>query len=383
MEKVIIIGSFGCGNKGDDAILDSLNQIVKNEISLFPTCGKYGGLNYIVDEKRIIPLRLNEGFSFSVLRSVIYFFIKYFILLGKSSKVIIGGGSLLHDLTPYNLPFYNLIQLVAKIRKKPVIYFGVGAGPISTEKGKKIINRCLNSCKAVIVRDPVDYGLLKSIGIRNVVLSADNAFVGKSEMSKEEVYKLLNMYDLSPKKYIVVTACQWFKSDNFWNRNNMDFSAEKKKLLIAIQKMLDKSSQKVCFLPTVSSDYDLGIWIKEQLNNDKFIVIDEKHNSREMFEIISNSKYIFGMRMHSLIFAIRAGIPFVATIYDDKVEHLIKRVGMEKYVIPFDRIDSSLFEEKIELLEHNYDLVQKQLINKKNELSKEVYNNINKYLIQN
>ena len=52
-----------------------------------------------------------------------------------------------------------------------------------------------------------------------------------------------------------------------------------------------------------------------------------------MAEIIENSYLLFGMRMHSIIFAARQKVPFIALLYDQKVLELLKLLGMEKYGI--------------------------------------------------
>ena len=127
MKRATVIGSFGCGNKGDDAILDGLQEIIGNYYEIVPTLGNYGRQKQHDKRVEYLSLRLNEGFSASVCLSVISFFHAYLMELRKTDIVIIGGGSLLHDLTVYNLPFYGVLQTLAQMMHKKVYYIGDGA----------------------------------------------------------------------------------------------------------------------------------------------------------------------------------------------------------------------------------------------------------------
>ena len=80
-----------------------------------------------------------------------------------------------------------------------------------------------------------------------------------------------------------------------------------------------------------------------------------------MASIISNSSILFGMRMHSIIFAIRAGVPFIATIYDQKVKSLLKRIDGLKYAIQFEELNSDKLNNKIRKIYDNYERISNEL----------------------
>ncbi len=376
MKKILIVGAYGCGNKGDDAILEGFKNTLGKTYEIISTEGKYGKLKEIMGETHsTISCRMNEGININVLINLISFFPRYYKVLKNVEFVIIGGGSLLHDITKYNLPFFRLLQFLAKVRKKSVIYAGVGAGPLQTKAGRKTARKFLNKSKKVFVRDPIDYRLLKEIGVNNAVLSADMAFCVRN--SNESSATILTKYGLTKKEYIVVTACHWFKSDNFWNMDKMDFSDDRNKLISAINKLIIKFGKKVVFLPTVMHDYKLGQLLKEEINIDDFLVIDHNYNCKEMSYVVENSFFLFGTRMHSMIFAIRSGVPFVSTIYDNKVRNLLKRVDMLEYSIDFNEINTFQFESVIDHMLDNYDDVSNMLIQKAHELNEIVVRDMN------
>lgn len=375
MKKILVVGAYGCGNKGDDAILEGFLETLGRKFELIPTCGNYGGIEQLFQKKvDYISCRMNEGFSGAVFFNLLKFFPNYIKKLSTAEAVIIGGGSLLHDITKYNLPFFFLLQKIAKRKRKKVIYAGVGAGPICTEKGKTQVRNYLNASDGVWIRDPADYELLKDMGVKNVKLSADMAFGVETDYHVAD--KVFSAIGVKRGEYVVVTACQWFKSDNFWKRGKMDFSSDRAKLVGAIQRLLECCGKKVIFLPTVFHDYELGKQLKEEIKSEDFIVLHHRYDCKTMASIVANSSFLFGTRMHSMIFAIRSGVPFLATIYDEKVRHLIERVGMNEYTIEFDRIDSSEFEQLIEKILVNREMVGKILTEKAKELREIVWNDV-------
>ena len=377
MKKAIVIGSFGCGNKGDDAILDGLNAVIGKKYKLVPTSGNYGGLEKILDYNcDIIPLRLNEGISLNILVSVCGFLIKYIRELQNADCLIVGGGSLIHDITVYNLPFYKIICTIAKVMKTPIFFIGVGAGPLNTKRGRKLAANILKNADKVIIREKADYNLLSEIGVNNHILSVDNAFAGNIDNVSSK--DLLSENSLSPKKYVIVTACQWFKSDNFWKKESMDFSTEKEIFVKSILSAHDALDMQFVFLPTVMHDKQLGMEIESSIGEQWFHCLSDNYSCREMAAIIAESYMVYGMRMHSLILAIRAGVPFVASLYDDKVRHLIQRLGMDKYMLEFDELKTEKIIDTFNSLISNYDVISDTLCKCANEYKNICVANINK-----
>ena len=72
-----------------------------------------------------------------------------------------------------------------------------------------------------------------------------------------------------------------------------------------------------------------------------------------MAEIVENSKMLLGVRMHSIIFAARQGVPFIALIYDEKVQQLLKYLGMEELALPLEKADEKTVLEHLKILQEN------------------------------
>lgn len=383
-KNIIVIGCYGCGNKGDDAILESIVTHFAEDFNINVTCGSHGNIKKQF-HVNAIPCRLNEGFHLGLIPHMFIFYLRYVLQVLKAQFVIIGGGSLIHDMTPYNLPFFFVLQNTAKLFGRKVYYLGSGAGPLSTQRGKKLCRRNLNNADGIYIRDIPDVELLREIGVNNVELIADLAFAVKSDMDLAK--PILERYGLHSQKYIALTACEWFQSENFWTKDTMDFRKEKEILTSSIARTIDETGLTVVFLPTVVHDTKLANELKEMLNKENFIVLSNELTSGEMASVVANAKLLIGTRMHSIIFAIRAGVPFIANIYASKVKTLVERIGMEKYVIDFCEMNSDKYIELLRnVLAHEEEIrgslmeganaLEQYAVNGYNDLSRNYWDNI-------
>ncbi len=359
-KNILIIGCAGCGNKGDDAILNGIILQLKDRYNIYVVHGHYGCMGQVWNEiAGKYELRLCEGISLPVVFNVLHFLIKYIVLLRKMDKVFIGGGSLLHDTTSFNLPYFFLLQNIAKLAGKEVVWIGVGAGTIKTKKGTEACKKNLYKAERIILRDLPDYKIVNELGGK-AVLSGDLAFSYKLKEPEDLVFFTRN--HLKEKEYIVVTARQWFSSENFWDRNNMNFSKEISKLADLIIHLHDLTDKRIVFLPTVFYDTELGKELKKVINEDWLCVLDDLYSFEEMEYIISKSYMLFGMRMHSIIFAIKSGVPFLCMIYHEKVISLLNRCSMSEYGMDFNDIDSLYIDNKVEDIRINYDIISSKLL---------------------
>ncbi len=367
-KSIFAIGSYGCGNRGDDAILQSICEQFSNS-KIYATCGTYEDVSgYLPVE--IVPCRLNEGISLPVLGSMIKDSFGILKAIYKTDMLMFGGGSLIHDLTVYNLPFLFFWQLWAKIFRKKVCYFSMGVGPLTTSMGQRLSRLFLKHADGLFVRDMRGYNLCKKIGLENVVLTADAAFaITQKNQCKQKTLRELNLQEHS---YFCITASQWFESTNFWHRNEMDFSARIRELAESIRAAVKVIKQPAVFVPTVVHDVQIGMQLKEYLNDVDFRIVPSDWNCMQMAEIIENSSFLLGERMHSIIFAARQKVPFLALIYDEKVHQLLQYLGMEKYGLDLSEVRPETVCEYVKQVLSNRDKIEAILEEKMVEFNKKI-----------
>lgn len=356
--RMLVIGCYGCGNRGDDAILQGI-------CSLFPEweITAFNGAFEDVSEYlpvRTVSCRMNEGASFSVICSLVWQLFSLIREVYHSDAVVYGGGSLIHDLTPYNLPFQFFWVRLAKLLGKKVYFFSIGIGPVKTKAGKKLCRRNLLRSEGVFVRDQRGFEICKGLEIWKAKITADAAFAICSQSSCRE--KALEYMHVEAHKYICVTACQWFRSENFWKRNQLDFSEETENLAFCIMEIYRELHMPILFVPTVADDILLGRQVEKLAPGVDFRLCPDHWNTNWMAAMIENSYLLIGMRMHSIIMAARQGVPFAAIIYDEKVNQLLYMMAMEQYGVALESITPEILLKLIRNIREKYSSIQKQLL---------------------
>ena len=368
-KRMLVIGCYGCGNRGDDAILQGICALFPEyEISAFN--GKYQDVSKLFGIKRV-PCRLNEGFSVSVLLSLIRQFPGIIRAVLRSDVVLYGGGSLIHDLTKYNLPFHFMWSKLAGIMGKRVYYFSMGVGPVRTRRGMRLCRSEFEKCNGVFVRDKRGLAICRKLGLSKVMLTADAAFAVEQKSVCGGV--VLRELDLEQGSYVAVTGCQWFQSENFWNRANMDFSDDIRDFADVLMEVDGSLRKTMVFVPTEKEDYQLGVQLKTLLKSIDFKVAPIEWDTKKISAVIENSYILIGMRMHSIIMAARQRIPFVALIYDGKVRELLKMMGMEQYGIDIEDMKKSDVVDLVKDIESEYGEIQCELGEVAAEFREKVY----------
>lgn len=369
MDRIFVLGAYGCGNRGDDAILQSITENFR-DYEVYATCGSYENIESWLPVKKI-PCRLNEGFSFPILICMIKSSVKIVEAIRKSKALIFGGGSLIHDLTPYNLPFLYLWHLVAKALKKQVFYFCIGVGPLKSDFGKFLSKKFLSHADGLFVRDLRSLSYCQELGTENAVLVKDGAFLVKTrnQCGKKTLLEL----GLIENEYACVTASQWFESSNFWNRSEIDFSNAVQNFIACVKMFQTCTGKRIVFVPTVFHDQKIGTILQDSIEGE-ITLVPPDYTSKQMAEVIENCWFLMAVRMHSMIFAARQGVPFLPLIYDEKVRQLLLLLGMEQYGLNLSNITPCDILGTMGIMLEQYDNIRANLLSKAENFYKENLN---------
>jgi polysaccharide pyruvyl transferase CsaB len=360
--KICIIGAYGCGNVGDEAILEGmltkLNQTYPNaEIKVFALNERYIQNLFSIETvsqvlTRGLSWRVIKDFNFNGMLRAIY----------KSDMVMIGGGSLIHERTKYNLLYYYSLALWAKAAGSKICYVGLSISKIKSRLGKFLAKRLLSLGEYITVRDEVSFSNVKALNPSTQYrLSWDLAFLNpESSITKH--------YDLHleiPKGYIAINICGWFRSEEYWHPNPQLHLQRKKKVAELIDQLIDKYNKKIVLLNTVTpTDSAVCYEILEYTKNKNFVsVVDQELTPYTMKKVITQADVLIGMRLHALIFSAIVGTPFVAFNYDDKVKSFVERLGIKDIpVLEVEELDNTSFLlEVIEEVCSRHERIQKKL----------------------
>jgi polysaccharide pyruvyl transferase WcaK-like protein len=174
--KVFIIGYYGAGNAGDEAILEGMLGDLRARIpNLRPVIASA--------DPAATSRAYNVGSVSNRDRSATMAAAK------ECDFIILGGGGLLHDYwdvslgslfsrTGGALSYYSHAALAA-LYSKPLILYAIGVGPLSTRTGRLYSRMVAELAQLITVRDEQSKALLVELGIdaARVHVAADPAFV--------------------------------------------------------------------------------------------------------------------------------------------------------------------------------------------------------------
>ncbi len=291
-KKVVISGYYGFDNFGDDAILSVL-------------CEKLNSLGADTTVISANPQKTAKDFSVNSVRN--FDLPKLLKTILNSEILISGGGSLLQDVTSLkSLLYYSFVLFSALVMRKDVVIFAQGIGPLNRVISKLIVKSLLKHAKFVSVRDEKSQALLADWRI-NAKLVNDPVF----SISIQEIPKNfalgVQLREFSTMNEAFLVSLVEFLLKDFPNR---------KIELFVFQKALD---ERVCkrFSEIIKSK-----------NPKVDVELIYYENRAEIFKRIAQLDYMFAMRFHAVIAAIKAGVKTVAIDYDVKVQRLAEEASI-------------------------------------------------------
>ena len=297
--KVLISGYYGFYNIGDEAILKSIIEALRNEDPKIDIVVLSNDVEYTKSTYKVNAInrwKLNDIYK----------------ELLKCDGFISGGGSLFQDVTSSrSILYYTSIIWLAKIAKKPIFIYAQGIGPIDKKNNRKIVGRLFNKVDYITLRDKESKLLLNDIGVRKDIDIVPDPVMGFNIENYE--FKLPEYY--TNDDYITVSIRDWKK-------NNSEFQ---KNIALTCDKIIE-SGINVVFIP-MHGEHDEKISI-EVANMMKYNakVLSKNLTMEEKMMYIKESKLMIGMRLHALIFAATVGTPMIGISYDPKIDSYLKLI---------------------------------------------------------
>lgn len=212
----------------------------------------------------------------------------------------------------------------------------------------------LKNFSAIYARESLSFNFFKDIGLKNVFLLPDPAFILKPQCCNlPSVFNENNVVGINLSNYVL--------------KNNSLDSDKAKQVLELIRHILDKSSYHILLIPHVfwkdQNDIVVCSKVKNVFKNDSRISIlnSDSLNYCEIRYVISKCRFFIGARTHSVISAYSMCVPTIALGYSIKARGIAKDIGMpENLVVDFrENLRESVLLDAFKYLEKN----EKQLKN--------------------
>jgi len=327
MNKSLLVGYYGMQNTGDDALMNATVWGARRFL---------GTDELSVTSPKTIKLYSGDNFS-STLAGTQRFSgqnrLKSYLRALDSSRIIFGGGSVLHNSRDINLK-RDLMRLS---RGRSHLALGVGIGPFTDTRAEQSCKRFLNACEFVGVRDAVSYDIAQSIAPHaNVVFTFDLA------------PQLLNIegYEIVPVKRKGIAVCLCPKE-----RLSGNLQAEHlrlKNIANALDSQYRLTQEPIVFVgfnghPELG-DHQVHKEVSSLLSSDTvFSFVEYDSNPLRVMQRMATFKLAICMRLHAAVFSYLARTPFISLNYHSKCEQWNKQVVLpERY-----SFDSTDFDPKI------------------------------------
>lgn len=307
--KIVLSGYYGFSNSGDEAILYTIVDFLKE---------KCPDSEIIVlsknPEKTMYTYQCNAVNRFSI-REV-------HKVLKKCDILISGGGSLLQDRTSTrSLLYYALIVYYAELKKKKVMIYANGIGPVNKTMNRKIVAHIISKADEVTLRDEESLEELRNMGVwrEDIHVTSDPVF-RLEEAPDQRINEIFQEKGIPTDKPIVMVAIRdWENLKGF-----------ARKVAMLCDYIYNKYDYNIVFLAMqVPDDVVISQKAKGYMKNPAYI-LEDALNSQELAGIIGKAHFLIAMRLHALIISAKMNVPFVGIVYDPKVEYYLKTLQMHK-----------------------------------------------------
>lgn len=307
--QVLICGSYGRGNAGDDAIL----KAVVGEIRAIDPDVRICVMSRAPKQTRL-QYRVRSIYTFRPVQML--------RAMRRAHLYINGGGSLIQDCTSSrSLYFYLMTLRAAVLCGCKVMMYGCGIGPVSGKANRRLAARVIDRCADVItLRDPGSMEELARMGVTHprMQLAADPTL------------------NLAPAPDALVQSA--FFSEGLAIDGNYACLAMRRwkdfdRKLPEMARVADYLAREHHLIPVlVPMEHDRDLPVAEQIAaamEERAVVLRGRYDVYTMIGILARMKLIVAMRLHALVFGAGQGVPVVGISYDDKVSGFMHYIGRE------------------------------------------------------
>ncbi|MBR5543287.1 MAG: polysaccharide pyruvyl transferase CsaB [Oscillospiraceae bacterium] len=310
--KVIICGSYGRGNAGDDAILSAVIREIYEVAEDAKIC--------VMSKKpkqTKLSFRTDSIYTFNVFRMI--------SRMRRSCLYINGGGSLIQDNTSSrSLYFYLMTLIAARICGADVMMYGCGIGPVKRVGNRKLAAKIIDkNVDCITLRDPDSFDELCAMGVRKprMQLAADPT-LGISPVDEKRVEEILQKegVDLS-RPCLCLAMRNWKGIDEKICEiaRAADYAAGELNLSVVLLPMERKK------------DIVIAERIRDKMEH-KATIITGGLTVPEVIGVLSKMRLVAAMRLHALVFAAGQGVATIGIAYDHKVTGFMNYIGREMCV---------------------------------------------------
>ncbi len=314
--ELALLGYYGFGNAGDEALLAGVLQGVRllapdvRPLVLTADPAGTSALHGVSTADRWRPGAVWRSFS-------------------SARALFLGGGSLLQDVTSRRSVYYYLgVLALAQARGVRTCLFGQGIGPLRAPATRRLARRVLARCTGIWVRDAGSYEETLRLGVRPAGGDRPGPLL---RVTGDPVFLLLPPAPAETARPAgelpiwVVAARPWPEGER-WQPH----------LLAALLPAAQAAGVNVVFLAMQpAADHALAVDLARQAAAAGVPAqAVAPRDFREVQQQLARADLVVAMRLHALIMAVQGGVGSVAISYDPKVAALAELFALPVVTVP-------------------------------------------------
>ena len=263
--------------------------------------------------------------------------------------------AILFDRSLYN-PLFNFLSTLAILlprahrKGKRMACFNVGAGPVDTDAGRKMLRDVAELMDFITVRDEESIAIFRDVGVKNpnIVLAADAA-VNVRPVNPRCAKDILRQSGIDPEAPILAVNVNRYLDT--WARPRREPMGQERFLDIfseALNAVAGETGAQVLAIATQHHDAQITEELIGRVDGSlrKAWIGNVEHDHYELKGVMGACDLLFSMRLHSSILGASAGTPVLGLAYQPKVSYFFNCLGLPERCIGFDRFTRE------ELVEH-------------------------------
>jgi polysaccharide pyruvyl transferase WcaK-like protein len=229
-------------------------------------------------------------------------------------------------------------------------FYNVGAGPVTTEWGKKMLRELAELADFITVREIDSYNLLRELGADEdkMLITADNAIPVRPSPTQavKEIFKEIGMPFGG--EILAININSYLNSWAGLGQKTMTAESFIATYAAALNRFLKEVSVPVLFVATQHSDVPVTEQLMRAVSapREKALFSNVRYNHHDVKGVLEHVSMLFGMRLHANILATSALTPAVALVFQQKVKSYFDLLGLPKNVMSFnDFSENGVFEQ--------------------------------------
>lgn len=381
--KIVISGSYGYGDLGDEAILDCMIRRLREEIpgvEIFVLSSNpedtfyrhkvksYYSFAGLQMELRKLFLKIAEHLLFANIfnSSILSFcsdkkFKQTIKILSSSDLVISGGGGYLNEFFITDITARFLELYIAHLLGKPFVIYAQTIGPFFTQKMRILANFVFQNAALITVRDKVSANFLKEIGVKRVpiIVTTDEAVLTSSAdshridtiMEHEKVETSFPLIAIAPRYWMGSKLRRAYEQKP---RIRNVYQTYRSVLARVADHLIEELGAHIIFIPfhiyKPGSKKDDRIIAKEIFSTMKHqhnaTVITGDYSPSETMGLVQKAEMMIGTRFHSIVFAICSYRPAIGISYWFKIDEFMRELELADYVCDIDDLEEDIILDK-------------------------------------